>query len=77
MSACGGQSISYKDGYVEGTSLAQTVAGDVTTWCQSDAAIAMPTGDNQGDWVQGCIDGWNHELYLQAHPGAGPSGASG
>jgi hypothetical protein len=67
------KSLSYRDGYVIGDQSAPT---SITTansdcdllWVSSTASLGT---DNEGQWFQGCVDGYNHAMYLSNHPGAG------
>ena len=81
----GGQTLSYKDGYVLGQRLVtgdytsnttigpNQITGSPTTDCSSQwlaIAVSGGTSDDESQWTSGCLDGYNAAQYAQAHPGA-------
>ena len=64
------QSISYRDGYAYSSSIVNNGddPGSASATCLT---FEMPSGDDSGQWLSGCTDGYNQAIYNQDHPGAG------
>lgn len=65
-------SISYRDGYQSGLTATWGFvdgANTVKNQCLYDQEV-MPSGDNSAQWLQGCEDGLNQQIYNVKHPGA-------
>ena len=73
----GGQSRSYKDGYVAGHADGYGNRGrlDARITCTTLGIFDIPSGDNRDEWSRGCLDGYNAGLLeggrsVPSQPGA-------
>jgi hypothetical protein len=74
------ETLSYRDGFAAGVQAVDDGDSPASDYCNvGSASIVMPQGDNTGQWVSGCLAGFQHENFIGDHPGAGPgdSGAAG
>lgn len=72
LAGCGGQSLSYKDGYQFAMNDYNSPGGSAIDGSSClNPKQWMPHGDSPADWQKGCQDGFSAAQNAANHPGLG------